>query len=127
MKRLSNYRHPTRNEFPGIPPAVEEPLKVLGKQIREITELLQGFLTLEGNGNYEVRTVTTGHDREFTLGLQTLSGPAQGAIVIYSSAGEVPELKDFTVLNEKSVRCKLFWRYSVPSADATVRLLILGA
>lgn len=126
MKRLSNYRHPSRVEFPGIPPALDEPLKVMGKQLRELTELGQGLFTLEGNGNYEVREVTTRHDAIFSLGLQSLDGPAVGAKCIFSSAGEVPDIKDFSVISEKSVRFQLFWKYNVPPGDATVRLLILG-
>ena len=127
MKRLSNYRHPSRTEFPGIPPVMDEPLKVIGKQIRELTELQQGQSTLEGNGNYELRTVTTRHDQEFSLGLQALKGPPAGGVCIFSSAGEIPEVKEFTVVGEKSVRWVLYWRHNVPAGDVTVRLLILGS
>lgn len=127
MKRLANYQHPTRTQYPQLPPGLEDPLKVIGKQIQEITELLQGLLTLEGNGNYEKRTVTVRHDQEFTLGLLSLRGPPEGVVAIHSTAREVPEVKDFTVLSEKSIRLKVFFRHSVPAGDVAVRFLILGA
>jgi len=125
MKRIGNYVHPTRSQFPGIPPALEVPMRVQGKQLKDITELLQNRFVLGVNSNDEDREFECQHDTDITIGLNTLKGPPRGAIPYYSSAGEVPRIRRWQVLNERSIKMALFFD-SAPAGKVTVRMLIRG-
>lgn len=126
MKKISNYAHPTRTKFPQIPPGMEEPLKVIGLQIRELTELNQGQHTPEGNGNAELREVVCQHDTPFLVQVGTVKGAPQGLVVLWTSVGEHPLVKDFAVVSERTVRLRFFWQLSAPAGDVTVRFRLEG-
>lgn len=124
--KISNYKHPTRQDFPGLSPEQERAMESMGRQIRELTQVLQGKASLTENANNEIKTLTITDGVEYQVTMNTMKGDPIGAIPIYSSVFEVPRLSHFEKLSEK--RAKVKFSFSSPPADpATVRILFIGA
>ena len=123
---VSNYRHPSRQDFPSLSPDTDKALDAMGKQIRELTQVLQGKSSLTENGNNEIRTLKVTHDTAYDLSLGTMKGNPLGAIAIYSSIYEIPRITQFQMLGDKKVRLK-FDFLAASAQDVTVRVLFLGS
>lgn len=124
--KLANYKHPTKQDIPTLAPDVEKALEAIGRQVREVTQVLQGKASLTENGNNEIKTLSVKDNTEYEVTLGTLKGTPVGATPIYSSNFEIPRLTHFQTLSDRRVRVR--FSFSTPPADpVTVRLLFFGA
>lgn len=81
--KLSAFRPPNKTDFPDMPPGDEEPFKVVGKHIIDLTTALQGQISIEDNLDAELIRVDIEHNKLFTVTLQKKGSRAVGATCIY--------------------------------------------
>lgn len=124
--KVPNYKHPTRQDFPGISPEVEKALEAMGRQIREHTNALQGRLSLTENSNNKMKDLPEVRDgQDYIVELPTINGIPLGAIAIYSSIFEVPRVSHFEILG--GGRVKVRFSFDAPTlSPVSVRVLFLG-
>lgn len=122
--KLANYKHPTRQDFPLLPPWFVDAMKGPGKQMQDLTDLLQGKASLPDNMNIEMKELTVRHGKTYTLGLTKLKGVPMAAWVGYSSQFEGT---NFAWRNSggQQVDVTFSWA-SAPPGDITVRVIFMG-
>lgn len=124
--KISNYRHPTRQDFPGLSPEISRALDVVGRQVRELTQVLQGRASLSENLNCEIRSMEVLDGVDYEVSMTTMSGEPEGAIPIWADNYEIPRVSHFQALS--GGRAKVRFEFSTnPTAAKAVRILFVGA
>jgi len=123
--KLGNYSHPTRDSFPDMPPGMEDPMKILGKHLVSITQILQGEFSLTQNGNHEVVRVRVQHGREFEFRLKTLDGPPQGAWIEKSNLYDEAKPLQWAPVAEDRIKAIARWA-SAPTNPVEISIFVRG-
>lgn len=121
--KLANYKHPTRQDFPQLPPWFIDAMKGPGKQLQDTTDLLQGKATLGDNTATEIRDLKVKNGGVYTVTMQKLKTTPTLGWVGYTSQFE-KEAFVWRPTGDKQVEFTISWP-SNPTGDITLRVIFM--
>jgi hypothetical protein len=123
VKPIPNYHPVVRQEIRDAEPWLDEAVKPINRQLKELTDAAQGQASLFGNTNCESRDLRVEHLRNYyvTPGVKDI----QGATCILSAK---PLDRPMEAEIQTDGRLRLLFKFvDAPSGEIFVRVAILGA
>lgn len=126
MSVIGNYSPFDLSQHPEIPPWIADVMKNSDKQLKILTEALQGGAALM-NLNVELMELKLLHGNKYTCALNTLRGMPKGAWLIFSGLPNQPYPKlTFDIQDEKRVGIMVTFD-SDPHREIDIRILVMGS
>lgn len=128
MTKIANPEAPSTRDVPGVPDDArwaDRLLEPRDRHTKDLTQALQGGLSLGDNMNAEVRELQVLDDVATEVELKRLKGAPVGALLLWQEREEAPEFW-WQPVDVKKARIYLAWP-SAPEGAQRVRVVFLGS
>lgn len=124
--KMPDFEPPNKVSHPGLPEASYDAMEVLANQVQKITQALQKNMSPEDNENSETRIASFVSGQTYDLNLQEIKGKPTELRVLDNELFENVDVA-WEVKDQTTVRVRLTWKDSAPTAPIEATLLIRGA
>lgn len=129
MTKIANPEAPSTRDVPGVPDDArwaDRLLEPRDRHTKDLTQALQGGLSLGDNLNAEVRDLQVLDDVFTEIELKKLKGAPVGALLLWQERrGDVPAF-DWQPVDVRKAEIYLSWP-SAPEGAQRVRVVFLGS
>lgn len=124
--KVPSFRPPNKGDFPGVEEETLEAIKVLSDQLDLVTEALQSNISLEDNGNTEIKALSLRSGEEELVNLSVVKGRPIEVTIVDQDKFDSTKLA-WQVVDQGQIKIKVTWddtaNHNVP---INTRILVRG-
>jgi len=128
MTKIANPDAPSTRDVPGVPAEArwaDRLLEARDRHVKDLTQALQGQLSLADNLNSEIRDLQVLDDAEVTVELKKLRGAPVGAMLLWTERREEARFW-WQPLDVRKATISVSWP-SLPEGEQRIRVVFFGS
>jgi len=124
--KIDTYFKLQRESFPDVPEAFEGVFDHINRWLEQLVSALQHKLTFEDNFNGVVKELTVKDNTPTDFQVKGIRGKPRGVVLLDRETSDY-HLASLQILDNDTIRVKLYFPTTAPTGDTKIRVLVLGS